>query len=747
MKQIEPSRVVVTPQSEPTPAVVHEVIKRDGRIEQFDLNKILVAATKCYQAINKMLPESVQEAITKRFSNPARTQHLEDIQDALYKIIRKDSRAAGKEFKRYREQRNQIRDMYINGTYYDSVLSIVNGEQETEVFRENANKDATTLSTMRDLIAGETCKKIYRQLILDPVIMDLHDRHVIHFHDMDYRLMKGITNCFSRDTKFITSDGVKSFNDYVDGDVVYVPTHKGNWKKATVHSHGTQDVYEYTITTTNRPGYGVTVKATENHRWFLSSGVETTNLEVGDALLTKNDLITHLSDDEIKADSTLNMYWCIGFVLGDGSTLDTKYCYKNSIKKLKRPNSIQFKTCCRLCGAKMKYLDRFVAAGYGVHNIKNSSDKIMYTTLFDKREFLEKRQYFKIGRDEKIALVRGLLAADGGNQRWNGDINNFTYTCIAAGNPYIQEIIETLAPMAGYFITSSYEKTGYTNLGRITRPIKHYHFTLQLLRTGRSKKHNEYKYQIPYKVASKKYIGSQDVWCLDVDDDHSFILDGGIITGNCCLTNMEDMLDNGTVMNGKKIRSPHSLRTAATVATQIILGITGSQYGGISWNISALSPYLRKSKARYEEFVDRFDSISEGDKSLMVNQMVAKELHDSIQTVLYQLNSMNTTNGQSPFVTIFCYEKGRKGYEKETAMLIEELFKQRLAGMESPDGHNINPAFPKLIYVLTEENIKPGHKLTQLAAECSSKRMVPDYISEKKMKEYKEGNCFSMMGK
>lgn len=102
---------------------------------------------------------------------------------------------------------------------------------------------------------------------------------------------------------------------------------------------------------------------------------------------------------------------------------------------------------------------------------------------------------------------------------------------------------------------------------------------------------------------------------------------------------------------------------------------------------------------------------------------------------------------QSPFVTIFCYEKGRKGYEKETAMLIEELFKQRLAGMESPDGHNINPAFPKIIYVLTEENIKPGHKLTQLAAECSSKRMVPDYISEKKMKEYKEGNCFSMMGK
>lgn len=397
--QVEPATNLV---------VTNTVIKRDGRIEPFNINKIINAARKCYQAANMELPSQVEQTIIDKFANPEPQYHLEQIQDILYKIIRKDSRAAGKEFKSYREQRNNIRDMHINGTYYKNVMEIVDGKSDSEIFRENANKDATTLSTMRDLIAGETCKKIYRQMMLDPLIVDLHDRHVIHYHDMDYRLMKGMTNC--------------------------------------------------------------------------------------------------------------------------------------------------------------------------------------------------------------------------------------------------------------------------------------------------------------------------------------------------CLLNLEDMLDNGTVMNGKKIRSPHTLRTAATIATQIILGVTGSQYGGISWNISALSPYLRKTIERYNEFANSFESLSEIERQAMKDKLIGQELHDSIQTVLYQLNSMNSSNGQNPFCTIFCYEKDRPGYEHETYMLIKELFKQRLKGMESPDGHNINPAFPKIIYVLTEENLQPDYELTRLAAECSASRMVPDYISEKNMKKYKEGNCFSVMG-
>lgn len=214
---------------------------------------------------------------------------------------------------------------------------------------------------------------------------------------------------------------------------------------------------------------------------------------------------------------------------------------------------------------------------------------------------------------------------------------------------------------------------------------------------------------------------------------------------NCSLINLKDMLLNGTCIQGKLIHDIHSLQVAVTVTTQIIAAVGSSQYGGISVNLSHLSPFVAKSKEKYEKL---FDGINEKDS--LVDSFLRKEIVDAMQTFQYQLNSLTTTNGQSPFITVSCYTNDEDDeYKDYTAMLIEEFLKQRIKGMEGPNGNNINPSFPKIIYILAENNMKKDSKyyyLTELAAECTSKRMVPDYISEKVCREYKEGRVFPSMG-
>ena len=223
---------------------------------------------------------------------------------------------------------------------------------------------------------------------------------------------------------------------------------------------------------------------------------------------------------------------------------------------------------------------------------------------------------------------------------------------------------------------------------------------------------------------------------------------------NCELINLKDTLDNGTVMNDIKIDPQHRLSTACTVATQIITAVTSNSYGGASITLSHLAPYVRKSK---EEIVAQLKeelklaniNLSKECFEEIIDKRLAKEIKDSVQTFNYQINSLSTTNGQAPFLTVFMYISEDKEYEKETAMLIEEFLKQRILGMKNEQGVYITPAFPKLIYCLDENNITEDSEywyLTVLAAKCSAKRLVPDYISAKVMKELK-GDVYPSMGK
>lgn len=217
---------------------------------------------------------------------------------------------------------------------------------------------------------------------------------------------------------------------------------------------------------------------------------------------------------------------------------------------------------------------------------------------------------------------------------------------------------------------------------------------------------------------------------------------------NCCLVNIKDMLDNGTVMNGKLIESPKSFQVGCTVMTQIISSVASNQYGGQSVAIKHLAPYLRKSRKKYERLTNSI-GLSEEQSAAMVEALTKKELAAGVQTIQYQINTLMTTNGQSPFVTLFLQIDEGSEYEREQAEIVEEILSQRYEGIKNEKGISVTPPFPKLIYVLDEHNCLKGGKydyLTKLAVKCSAKRMYPDYISAKKMRENFDGEVFSCMG-
>ena len=220
---------------------------------------------------------------------------------------------------------------------------------------------------------------------------------------------------------------------------------------------------------------------------------------------------------------------------------------------------------------------------------------------------------------------------------------------------------------------------------------------------------------------------------------------------NCCLINIADMLDNGTVMNGKMIESPKSFQVACTVTTQIIAAVASNQYGGQSVDLKHLGKYLRKSYNKFKSEIEKKYKGKLSDKIIedLVQDRLKAELKAGVQTIQYQINTLMTTNGQSPFVTLFLHLEEGDPYIKENAMIIEEVLRQRYQGIKNEAGVYVTPAFPKLVYVLDECNCLKGGEydyLTKLAVKCSAKRMYPDYISAKKMRENYEGNVFSPMG-
>ena len=228
---------------------------------------------------------------------------------------------------------------------------------------------------------------------------------------------------------------------------------------------------------------------------------------------------------------------------------------------------------------------------------------------------------------------------------------------------------------------------------------------------------------------------------------------------NCDLVNLEDMLQNGTVISGTFIEKPHSFSTACNIATQIIAQVASSQYGGQSISLTHLAPFVDISRQKIRDEVESEMyglNVSKERKEEIIEKRLRREITKGVQTIQYQVVTLMTTNGQAPFITVFMYltEAKNEREKEDLALIIEEMIRQRYQGVKNEDGVWVTPAFPKLIYVLEEDNIRPGtryYHLTKLAAKCTAKRLVPDYVSEKKMFEYKvdkngNGNCYTPMG-
>lgn len=252
------------------------------------------------------------------------------------------------------------------------------------------------------------------------------------------------------------------------------------------------------------------------------------------------------------------------------------------------------------------------------------------------------------------------------------------------------------------------------------------------------------------------------------EHDMDYLADN--VRHNCELINLDDMLQNGTVLNGVMIEKPHRFVTSCTIATQIMTAVSASSYGGLTITLTHLAPFVRSSFQRYLRdyfrIVENLDVESKDFENCKLDynenpkarnyamKMLKKEIEDGVQTFNYQINSMSSTNGQAPFCSVFMYLNETEEYKEELAMIIEEFLNQRIQGMKNEQGVYVTQAFPKLLYVTEEDNIKPGTKywyLTELSAKCSAKRLVPDYVSEKVMKELKinkfgQGDCYGPMG-
>ena len=255
--------------------------------------------------------------------------------------------------------------------------------------------------------------------------------------------------------------------------------------------------------------------------------------------------------------------------------------------------------------------------------------------------------------------------------------------------------------------------------------------------------------EISKDLARRKLIPTHIVQAHDTGAIHYHDMDYAIQPiFNCCLVNIKDMLDNGTVINGKMVESPKSFQVACTVMTQIIAQISSGQYGGQTLNVKHLGKYLALSRKKYQAMVQDL-GMSEKLQKEMVDRLLRKELEAGVQTIQYQINTLMTTNGQAPFVTLFLEIEPGHEYEEEVAMIIEEIIKQRHLGIKNEVGVYVTPSFPKLVYVLDENNIHATSKyryITEAAARCTAKRLYPDYISAKEMRKIYEGNVFGPMG-
>lgn len=592
------------------------VIKRDCSEVDFDKNKISTAILKAMKNGSGIVKPKIAESIADEIEEECKDREEIDISEieamVFDKLITKKQRLTARAYEGYRSTREFQRE---NENTVDTEISELLSGTSDYWKNENSNKNPRLNTTQRDYIAGIVSTDAAKRYILPPEIVQADADGIIHVHDKDY-LIQSMTNCFSGDTKFITNYGVKSFNYFYDGDVIQVKDKDGIWREATVRNYGKKLMYDVTFKT---PRSYKTVTCTKDHRWILKDGTVTTNLKVGDCLYTTSDTTQY----EPKTYDEKRMF-CFGFSIGDGSDRfngQKKFC---GIR-------------VRLCGHKNDYKNYFIESGYSISQQFENGDIVLCNYKEEsKQTFLSSFGWRMLPLNLKIALFHGYYAADGHTGNYGVDTIDTR----------IVNMIDEISALAGYYIQSKKEHNRNTNYSNDC--------LLYCYRFSVSQPVN-WAWKVVSIEPHYKNNKPMSAWCVEEPITHSFLLDNGMVTGNCCLINLEDMLQNGTVISETLIEKPHSFSTACTVATQIIAQVASSQYGGQSISLAHLAPFvdISRQKIREEvehELVDIVDTIIDGTELENVIDEIAeerlkKEIEKGIQTIQYQITTLMTTNG------------------------------------------------------------------------------------------------------
>lgn len=646
------------------------VIKRDGSKEEFNpakIEKAIIRAMKNGGITKTKLAALIASDSLDKFGKKAEVK-IKDIENFIFKELNEYGQSlAANAYERYRATKEYQKK---KNDIDDSISGLVGGTND-EVIYENSNKDSFTFSTQRDLIAGECSKAWASKNILPTDVLMAHEQGIIHYHDLDYAIHRGMFNCIKSnmnitfkidDLEITTTLGEfderylkLQIPDTEDGVLVELDQNilikdKDSWTKILK--------VQKRIPTTSESMYRIKLAG--------GTQLEVTGDHIIPCLIPSQEEDKRGKSDEIPASSIKVGYW---LTKGDGSKelivrID-KYSHSGNIMVYDLETETHHFICNDIWVHNCFSEDTRFITDSGTKSFEefNDGDEVLVPTHTGKIQRAVVRNYGKQDLYTFTFQRGGLLEKKVNcteNHRW-----------ILKGGK------ETISLKVGDEIYRIKESAFEEELSRLCEKTDQY-----------------------WKVSGKELLKTdQEVWCLEVEEDHSFILEGDLVTGNCQLINLKDMLENGTVINKRLITGINSFSTACTVATQISLQCASHQYGGQTWSCSHLAPYVRKSRERWiktlkeENEKDNLGMTEEQIKA-QAETLLKKEIKDGCQTIQYQINTFSSTNGQAPFLSIFMYVNEEPEYAEETAMIIEEMLRQRYKGMQNESGAFITPSFP-----------------------------------------------------
>lgn len=692
-----------------------KVIKRNGSKVDFDKNKIIKAINKAFIEVDGKLYENetavdIADDIEK-IARSVDSLSIEEIQNLVETYLMDSERTdVARAYIRYRYKRE------IGRTYStDLVKTITEKLSGNKIENANANVDEASFGGRKGAAANEVLKQYALDYCMSPKTKKNHLENRIYVHDLD-SYATGMHNCAARETKFCTAyDGVKSFWDYNDGDSVQVLTPYGAYKNAIVRKYGTQKLNKITFSFAGQRF--VTERFTANHRWILADGLLTTDLKIGDKLMKAPVQIRTFDWNE--ATDKEKYYWCLGFVLADGTEA---YRWSHG----KKNENIKF-VRMRLCGDKIKYESRFADLKHSTKEMANGDLYLTFSSVIGFRKIFPNLE--QMTPKEKLALFDGLYCADGqhvGSRK-----------SILTTNEQIASFIEDEAPALGWFILNIKDKTG-----EITN-YKTRGFTKEYTFIGDTNKYY-------WTVTNIQEDCEEEVWCLEVEDDHSFVLPNGITTGNCLSIPFDDLLANGFNTRQTDVRPANSISTAFQLVAVIFQAQSLVQFGGCSathldWT---MVPYIKKSFRKHyldglkyvegiinysKDHIPENASIEDEEYKLYPEaynyamDMTQKELHQAVEGMYHNLNTLQSRAGdQLPFTSInygsCTLPEGR--------MVIKELLNVSIEGLGRLHRTSI---FPCGIFQVGEGINKhpgdPNYDLFQLALKSTSLRLYPNYAN------------------